>query len=112
MLRYGIPSYRLPRDVLDEEMNILWRMGVELQCDTRLGVDIKLEQLTAEYDAVFLALGAFNANAMKVPGEDAAASSRRSTSSASSSSTARCRSAAKSPSSAAGSRPWTPAARP
>ena len=46
MLRYGIPSYRMPRDVLDEELNILWRMGVELQCDTRLGVDVQLEELT------------------------------------------------------------------
>jgi formate dehydrogenase major subunit len=71
MLRYGIPSYRMPRDVLDEELNVLWRMGVELQCDTRLGVDVKLEDLTDEYDAVFLALGAFNSNAMNVPGEDA-----------------------------------------
>ncbi len=72
MLRYGIPSYRLPREVLEEELNVLWRMGVELQCDTRLGVDVRLEDLTSEYDAVFLALGAFNANAMNVPGEDAA----------------------------------------
>ena len=50
---------------------MLWRMGVELQCDTRLGVDVQLEELTAAYDAVFLALGAFNANAMNVPDEDA-----------------------------------------
>ena len=71
MLRYGIPSYRLPRDLLDKEINVLWRMGVELQVDSRLGVDYQLEELTAEYDAVFLALGAFNSNDMRVPGEDA-----------------------------------------
>lgn len=71
MLRYGIPSYRLPRDVLDKELNILWRLGVELQVGARLGVDFQLEDLLAEYDAVFLALGAFNSNRMNIPGEDA-----------------------------------------
>ncbi len=71
MLRYGIPSYRLPRDVIDEELNILWRMGVELRTGVRLGVDIRLDDLRAEHDAVFLALGAFSANAMRCPGEDA-----------------------------------------
>src|SRR5665647_3727859 len=38
MLRYGIPSYRLPRDLLDKEINVLWRMGVEIQGNSRLGV--------------------------------------------------------------------------
>ena len=71
MLRYGIPSYRLPRDILEEEINILWRMGVELETGVRLGVDFQLEQLKAEYDAVFLALGAFNSNLMNIAGEDA-----------------------------------------
>ena len=72
MLRYGIPSYRLPRDLLDKELNMLWRMGVELQVNSRLGVDYQLEDLFEEgFDAVFLALGAFNSNDMGVPGEDA-----------------------------------------
>ncbi len=71
MLRYGIPSYRLPRDLLEKEVNILWRLGVELQANSRLGVDYQLEELLAEYDAVFLALGAFNSNDMGCPGEDA-----------------------------------------
>ena len=72
MLRYGIPSYRMPRDVLDMEFNILWRMGVELQVNTRLGIDFQLEELFDEgFDAVFLALGAFNSNEMGIPGEDA-----------------------------------------
>jgi len=72
MLRYGIPSYRMPRDVLDAETNILWRLGVELQVNSRLGVDYQIEDLFAEgFDAVFLALGAFNSNDMGVPGEDA-----------------------------------------
>jgi len=71
MLRYGIPSYRLPRHILEEEINILWRMGVEIQTGVRLGTDFQLEDLKAEYDAVFLALGAFNSNTMNVEGEDA-----------------------------------------
>jgi len=72
MLRYGIPSYRLPRDLLDKEINVLWRMGVELQVSSRLGVDYQLEDLFDEgFGAVFLALGAFNSNDMGIPGEDA-----------------------------------------
>ena len=72
MLRYGIPSYRLPRDLLDKEINILWRLGVEIQVNSRLGVDYQLEDLFEEgFDTVFLALGAFNSNDMGCPGEDA-----------------------------------------
>ena len=72
MLRYGIPSYRMPRDVLDAETNILWRLGVELQVNARLGVDYQIEDLFEQgFDVVFLALGAFNSNDMGVPGEDA-----------------------------------------
>jgi len=72
MLRYGIPSYRLPRDLLDKEINVLWRMGVEIQVNSRLGVDYQLEDLFDEgFDTVFLALGAFNSNDMGIPGEDA-----------------------------------------
>jgi formate dehydrogenase major subunit len=73
MLRYGIPSYRLPRDLIDKELNVLWRLGVELQCNARLGTDFTIEQLLEEekYDAVFLALGAFNSNEMGVENEDA-----------------------------------------
>ena len=72
MLRYGIPSYRLPRDLLDKEINVLWRMGVEIQVSSRLGVDYQMEDLFGEgYDTVFLALGAFDSNDMGIPGEDA-----------------------------------------
>ncbi|MCX6362609.1 MAG: 2Fe-2S iron-sulfur cluster-binding protein, partial [Actinobacteria bacterium] len=72
MLRYGIPSYRLPRDLLDKEINVLWRMGVEIQVSSRLGVDYQLEDLFEEgFDTVFLALGAFASNGMGIPGEDA-----------------------------------------
>jgi formate dehydrogenase major subunit len=71
MLRYAIPNFRLPRVVLDKELNVLWRMGVELECGTRLGVDYQLEDLTAHYDAVFLGLGALDAAKMGIAGDDA-----------------------------------------
>ncbi|MFA4964920.1 MAG: FAD-dependent oxidoreductase [Thermoleophilia bacterium] len=72
MLRYRIPGYRLPRDVMDKELNVLWRLGVELQVDSRLGADFQLEDLFEQgYDAVFLALGASGSKAMGIPGEDA-----------------------------------------
>ena len=71
MLRYGIPAFRLPRDVLDKELNVLWRMGVDLQCDTRLGVDVRLDDLTSAYDAVFLGLGALGSTTMGIAGEEA-----------------------------------------
>jgi NADPH-dependent glutamate synthase beta subunit-like oxidoreductase/formate hydrogenlyase subunit 6/NADH:ubiquinone oxidoreductase subunit I len=71
MLRYAIPNFRLPRTVLDKELNVLWRMGVELECDTRLGVDYQLEDLTAGYDAVFLGLGALDSAKPGIAGDDA-----------------------------------------
>ncbi len=71
MLRYGIPSYRLPRDLIEKELNVLWRMGIELQVNSRLGEHYQLEDLLAVYDAVFLGLGAFNSNEMGVENEDA-----------------------------------------
>ena len=45
MLRYGIPSYRLPRDVLDKEINVLWRWASSSRANSRLGVDFQLEDL-------------------------------------------------------------------
>jgi formate dehydrogenase major subunit len=58
MLRYGIPAYRLPKDVLDDEIAQVLALGVELRCGERLGAGFTLEQLRAEYDAVFLGIGA------------------------------------------------------
>jgi formate dehydrogenase major subunit len=58
MLRYGIPAYRLPKDVLDDEIGQVLALGVELRTGQRLGADFTLEQLRAEYDAVFLGIGA------------------------------------------------------
>ena len=59
MLRVGIPDHRLPREVLDKDIQVVTNLGVELKLNTRLGVDFTVDSLLADgYDAVFLALGA------------------------------------------------------
>jgi len=73
MLRYGIPAFRLPREVLDKELNVLWRLGVEIECGVRLGDDRTLDELLAAHDAVFLGLGAQHTPELAVEGAAAAA---------------------------------------
>ncbi|MDX1741878.1 MAG: FAD-dependent oxidoreductase, partial [Rhodothermales bacterium] len=58
MLRYGIPDYRLPRDVLDAEVGRILRLGVTLKLNTRVGSDITLDELNSLHDIVFLGVGA------------------------------------------------------
>lgn len=70
MLRYGIPPYRLPRDVLDQEIEFLIRVGVEVKTSTRVGRDITLEQLQKDYEAMFVAVGAHKSLPMRISGED------------------------------------------
>ena len=69
MLRYGIPAYRLPKDLLDREIAEIERLGITMKNNVRLGSDITLEQLRQEYDAVILATGAWSSMNMRVPGE-------------------------------------------
>ena len=71
MLRYGIPEYRLPKAVLDEEIETIEMMGVELICNTKIGVDIPFETIREEYDAVLLGIGAWISTGVGCPGEDA-----------------------------------------
>lgn len=70
MLRYGIPPYRLPREILDQEIDFIVNVGVEVKTNTRVGRDITLEQLQKEYDAIFVAVGAHKSLPVRVPGED------------------------------------------
>ncbi len=70
MLRYGIPSYRLPRDVIDREVKVIERLGAVFHYGKKLGADFTLDELRKKYDAVFLGLGAQKASAMRVAGED------------------------------------------
>jgi len=71
MLRYGIPRYRLPRAVLDAEIQRILDLGVELRCNTLVGKDIRLEELRREYQAVFVGVGAHKGLTLGIPGEDA-----------------------------------------
>ncbi len=71
MLRYGIPDYRLPQDVLDAEIQRIVDMGVELKCNTSVGNDISLDDIKKDYDAVFVAIGAHKGYKLRVEGEDA-----------------------------------------
>jgi len=70
MLRYGIPPYRLPREILDQEIDFIVNVGVEVKTNTRVGRDITLGQLQKEYDAIFVAVGAHKSLPIRVPGED------------------------------------------
>jgi len=71
MLRYGIPDYRLPQNILDAEIGRVLEMGVDLQLNKALGKDISLNELRKEYKAVFVAIGAHQGIELRVEGEDA-----------------------------------------
>ena len=71
MMRYGIPSYRLPNYILKQEIEKILKLGIELECNVKVGVNIPMDQLTQHYDAVFLGLGAPIGTSINVPGEEA-----------------------------------------
>lgn len=70
MLRYGIPAYRLPKDILDKEINCIEKMGVEFCYSEKLGRDFTIAELKQKYDAVFVAIGAWSATKLGCPGDD------------------------------------------
>ena len=69
-LRYGIPEYRLPKAILDREIELLCANGMRVEYHKQLGKDFLLKDLHAQYDAVYLALGAQKAVPMPVKGSD------------------------------------------
>ncbi len=72
MMRYGIPGYRTPRDVLDHECQRIVDMGdIELRMNTRVGKDVSVEQLEKDYDAILWALGCKSGRKLPVPNSDA-----------------------------------------
>jgi heterodisulfide reductase subunit A len=71
MLRYGIPDYRLPQNILDAEINRILDLGVELRLNTAVGSDISLDELRQDYKAVFVAIGAHKGIELKIEGESA-----------------------------------------
>ena len=70
MLRYGIPQYRLPKEVLDKEIAIIEKAGVRFVNNVKLGKDFTIKSLKAENDAVIVAVGAWKSSSMRTPGED------------------------------------------
>ena len=71
MSAMGIPDYRLPRHILRREVAWIQKMGVTIHYNTKIGEEIKLSDLEAKFDAVFIAIGAQNSSSMRVKGEDA-----------------------------------------
>jgi NADPH-dependent glutamate synthase beta subunit-like oxidoreductase/formate hydrogenlyase subunit 6/NADH:ubiquinone oxidoreductase subunit I/ferredoxin len=72
MLRYGIPEYRLPKDMMDRELSHVWQLGVDFQANVKLGRDFEIDDLFAQgFDAVYLAVGCWTSNPLGAPGEDA-----------------------------------------
>ncbi|MGA2593098.1 MAG: FAD-dependent oxidoreductase [Bryobacteraceae bacterium] len=70
MLRYAIPEYRLPNSVLDREIELIERMGVEFVCDTKIGTDITLNELDTIYNAVFVSIGTWKESWVYLPGTE------------------------------------------
>jgi 2-oxoacid:acceptor oxidoreductase delta subunit (pyruvate/2-ketoisovalerate family) len=68
MLRMGIPSYRLPKDVLDREISNIEALGVEIRTGLPIGEKIQMEALS-DYQAIFIATGAHLSRGLKIPGE-------------------------------------------
>jgi glutamate synthase (NADPH/NADH) small chain len=70
MTRYGIPEYRLPYEMIDKDVNYIKSLGVEFQFGTRVGVDVPLETLEKDFDAVFAGTGLHLGRSTRVPGSD------------------------------------------
>ncbi len=70
MTRWGIPEYRLPYAIIDQDVDMIRSMGVDIRCNTRIGSDVTLEELHASHDAVLIALGLQLGRATRVPGTD------------------------------------------
>ncbi|MGB5735089.1 MAG: NAD(P)-binding protein [Thiohalocapsa sp.] len=69
MFRFGIPGYRVPRDTLDSEIQRILDMGqIEVKLNSRVGVDVTIEQLEKDYDAVLWAIGCQSGRGLPVPG--------------------------------------------
>ncbi|MBT7788250.1 MAG: FAD-dependent oxidoreductase [Calditrichaeota bacterium] len=72
MLRYGIPDYRLPRDVIDAEVAKIVDLGVELRTGVEVGKDISYEEIESEFNSVFIGIGAHKGAKLYCPGEETA----------------------------------------
>lgn len=70
LLRYGIPSFKLDKQIVNEKIAYLESLGIQFVCNTRVGQDIPFDELYRQYDAVFLGIGAPVGRHIQLPGED------------------------------------------
>jgi NADH-quinone oxidoreductase subunit F len=70
MLRFALPEYRLPKDVLGKEISLIERLGVNFVFNTRVGFELPLEELGDRFDAVFLSVGTWRESAAQLPGSE------------------------------------------
>ncbi len=70
MLRYGIPSYRLPRNILDDEINAIISHGIEVKLNVDVGTEIGYDELQRKFDCLYLAIGAHTYKKAGIEGED------------------------------------------
>ena len=70
MTRWGIPEYRLPYDIIDQDVDIIRSVGVDIRCNVRIGKDIMLDELRSTHDVVLLGLGLQLGRATRIPGSD------------------------------------------
>ena len=70
LLTFGIPQFKLEKQVLQRRRDIFEGMGIEFRLNTEVGVDVDIDELMADYDAVFLGMGTYKALEGRFPGED------------------------------------------
>ncbi len=70
MLRYGIPQYRLPKSILQKEIDIIEKMGAKFVLNTKIGRDVSFEHIRSSADATIVAIGAWSSTKLGIPGED------------------------------------------
>lgn len=69
MLRYAIPAYRLPAEIVDRFIDLLQGMGITFRCNVTVGRDVAVDEIKQQYQAVFLATGAWKTPQLGIPGE-------------------------------------------
>ncbi|GFO62265.1 NADPH-dependent glutamate synthase [Geomonas paludis] len=70
VLRYGIPEFRLPKEIIDREVAVLAELGVTIECNVIIGKTLTVAELSEDYDAVFIANGAGLPTMLNIPGEN------------------------------------------
>lgn len=70
ILRHGIPDFRLPKSILDKNIEKILSLGIDVLYGKELGVNLELDSLKKEYDAIFIAIGANVSWKMDIPGEE------------------------------------------